>query len=61
MNLKHHLDILLDPKYKSKADQDEPFQTSREAATMTLQMLKDDALSKKKVVDDVRAKLLTVS
>lgn len=61
INLRHHLDIILQDKYKTKADQDSAFKESREAALMTIALLKDDAETKKKEVDDIRARLLTVS
>ena len=61
MNLKYHLDILLQEKYKTQADQDVAFKDSREAALITIAMLKDDAETKKKEVDNITEKLVTVS
>ena len=61
MNLRYYLEILLQDQYKNKADQDEEFEQSRDAALMLLQRVKEDADMKKRDIDDIRAELLSVS
>ncbi|KAL7624612.1 hypothetical protein AAE478_006179 [Parahypoxylon ruwenzoriense] len=59
INLKHQLNVLLDPKYKTEADQDQAFKDAREGAQMTLSMLKDDALNKEGETKEILQSLIT--
>ena len=61
INLRHQLDILLDPKYKSQADWDDRYTEAKEAAQMTLSMLKEQAQEKEAEVKTIVETLLTVS
>lgn len=60
INLRHQLNILLDPKYKTEADQDQAFKDAREGAHITLSMLKDDAVEKEGETKEILQSLITV-
>ncbi|KAK5049513.1 hypothetical protein LTR84_004442 [Exophiala bonariae] len=60
INLKHQFGILLQDKYKSRADQDGEFNEAREAGLMTCEMVKEDASNKKREIDDIRATLISL-
>ncbi|KAK3386532.1 hypothetical protein B0H63DRAFT_540478 [Podospora didyma] len=53
INLKDHLNVLLDPKYKGSTTFDDAFYESKEAAQFTLTLLKADAEEKELEVKDV--------
>ena len=61
INLRHQLNVLLDPKYKSQTDWDDRYNEAKEAAQMTLSMLKDEAKDKEAEVKTIVETLLTVN
>ena len=52
---------MLDPKYKTEADQDSIFKETKEGAQMTLGMLKDEAKEKEADMKKIVETLITVS
>ncbi|KAK4132048.1 hypothetical protein BT67DRAFT_444172 [Trichocladium antarcticum] len=58
ISLMPQLNILLDPKYKTVAAQDQDFEDAREGAQMTLTMLKEEAVAKEAEVKDVLATMI---
>jgi hypothetical protein len=60
LSLMPQINILLDPKYKTVASQDQAFEDAREGAQMTLAMLKDDAVAKETEVKDILASMIAM-
>lgn len=60
-NLLHQLNIILQDKYMNKEGQDAAFSKARASALMSVAVLKSDAESNKKDIDDILEKLITVS
>ncbi|KAJ4302030.1 hypothetical protein N0V88_002163 [Collariella sp. IMI 366227] len=58
LGLLPQIEILLDPKYRNKASQDQVFEDAREGAQMTLTLLKDEATSKEVEVKEVLKSLI---
>ncbi|KAL2009534.1 hypothetical protein VTN00DRAFT_5341 [Thermoascus crustaceus] len=58
INLRSQLDILMDPKHKTPDDYDARFNEAREGATMTLDLLKDEANTKKEEVERIKDNLI---
>ena len=50
----------MDPKYKTKADQDDTFKNAREAAQATLDILKTEANEKEASVKKILEAMITV-
>lgn len=60
LSLMPQLNILLDPKYKTVAAQDQAFEDARDGAQMTLTMLKEEAVAKEAEVKDVLTTMIAV-
>lgn len=61
INLRHNLDIMLQPKYAKESDLDGAYRDAREAAQMTLDMLNEQARDKEKEINSIFQPLNSVS
>ncbi|KIL85162.1 hypothetical protein FAVG1_11591 [Fusarium avenaceum] len=58
VNLRHNLDIIMDEKYTSSDKFDDAYRDAKEAAKMTLSMLRDDAKEKQNKTDQITQTLI---
>ncbi|CAG7559096.1 unnamed protein product [Fusarium equiseti] len=58
VNLRHNLDIVMDEKYTSSDKFDDAYREAKEAAKMTLEMLRDDAKKKQNKTDQITQTLI---